>query len=202
MRILIAVPTFESIYPDTYKSIYDLDKGDHEVIFEFVRGYDCAAARNNIAKRAAALKTDYVMMVDNDVVLPKDALINLISHGKDVVTGYYAHRINNIYDGKSCVCRLGEFNYTDMYTADELKELREKEEYLIQIHGGGAGCILIRTDIFSRFDYPYYKWVNYPDGGVLSEDLYFCEQCKAHAIPIYADTRVSCGHIFRSIQNM
>ena len=30
-RILIAVPTFETIYPDTYKSIWDLDKGGHEI---------------------------------------------------------------------------------------------------------------------------------------------------------------------------
>ena len=50
MKILIAVPTFETIYPDTYKSIFDLDKGDHEVLFEFVRGYDCATARNSIAQ--------------------------------------------------------------------------------------------------------------------------------------------------------
>ena len=37
MDILIAVPTFENIYPDTFKSIYDLDKGDNNVSFEFVR---------------------------------------------------------------------------------------------------------------------------------------------------------------------
>ena len=26
MKILIAVPTYENIYPDTFKSIYDLDE--------------------------------------------------------------------------------------------------------------------------------------------------------------------------------
>ena len=41
-HILIAVPTFENIYPDTFKSIYDLDIEGHDVQFEFVRGYDCA----------------------------------------------------------------------------------------------------------------------------------------------------------------
>ena len=48
MKILIAVPTFESIFPDTYKSIFDMDKGGHEVLWEFVRGYDCATARNRM----------------------------------------------------------------------------------------------------------------------------------------------------------
>ena len=69
-KILIAVPTFENIYPDTFKSIYDLDKGDNEVIFNFVRGYDCATARNNIILEAKRIKADYVLMVDNDMVIP------------------------------------------------------------------------------------------------------------------------------------
>ena len=52
MKILVAVPTFETIYPDTYKSIWDMDKCGHEVLFEFVRGYDCGTARNHIAQKA------------------------------------------------------------------------------------------------------------------------------------------------------
>ena len=46
MRILIAVPTFETIYPDTYKSIWDLDKCGHEVLCDSVRGYDVATEQN------------------------------------------------------------------------------------------------------------------------------------------------------------
>ena len=52
MKILVAVPTFENIYPDTFKAIYGLNRGDHDVAFNFVRGYDCATARNRIAQEA------------------------------------------------------------------------------------------------------------------------------------------------------
>ena len=83
MKILIAVPTFESIFPDTFKGIYDLDTTGHEVDFEFVRGYDCAKARNMIAGMAIDKGMDYVLMVDNDIVMPKDALQNLIEGQKD-----------------------------------------------------------------------------------------------------------------------
>ena len=84
MKILIAVPTFETIYPDTFKSIWELDRAGHDIVFEFVRGYDCATARNRIAQKAMDLNTDYVLMVENDVVLPKDALVNLLDDLKDV----------------------------------------------------------------------------------------------------------------------
>ena len=59
-KILIAVPTFESIYPETYKSIWDMDKGGHEVMFDYVKGYDCASARNNIVQLAKGYGADYV----------------------------------------------------------------------------------------------------------------------------------------------
>ena len=135
MKILIAVPTFENIYPDTFKSIYDLNTEGHEVLFEFVRGYDCATARNRIAQMAIDKNTDYVLMVDNDVVLPKDVLIDLTDDIKDVCLGYYAHRDgDNIYRGRTCVCKLYDdsgkkyFNFPleSEYAAEELRQLKEK----------------------------------------------------------------------------
>ena len=211
MRILIAVPTFENIYPDTFKSIWNLDDCGHDLMFDYVRGYDCATARNRIAQKSLDLAADYVLMVDNDVSLPSDALKNLLDDAKDVCLGYYAHRdADNIYRGRTCVCKLRMpdgghyFNYPleSEYTAAELQDLREKGTYKLQIHGGGMGCAMIHTKVFREIGYPWYDWVNYNDKnrGMLSEDLYFCEQCKGHNIKIYTDSRVGCGHMLRRVQ--
>ena len=210
-RILIAIPTFESIFPDTYKAIWELDRGGHTADFEFVRGYDCATARNRIAQKSLDENYDYALMVDNDVVLPKDALINLLDAPVDVCLGYYAHRDNdNIYRGRTCVCKYLDangcrwYNYPleSEYTAVELDRLRQNNEKKIRIHGGGMGCALINTSVFKRIEYPWYDWVNYKgqNRGMLSEDLYFCEQCKNLDIPIYTDVRVGCGHLLRHVQ--
>lgn len=205
MRILIAVPTFESIFPDTFKSIWDLDKGGHEVAFDFVRGYDCATARNAIAQRAINGNYDYVLMVDNDVTLPKSALVDMLDDPRDVCLGYYAHRdSDNIYRGRTSVCKLGWYNYPleSEYTAEELAELREQGAHKVVIHGGGMGCALIKVSVFKSLPYPWYDWVNYNDSnrGMLSEDLFFCERCKAGNVTIWTDTRAGCGHMLRHIQ--
>ena len=145
-KILIAVPTFETIYPDTYKSLWDLDKGGHEVLFETVRGYDVATARNKIAEKALALEVDFVLMVDNDVVLPKDALTLLLEDARDVNLGYYAKRnAENVYEGHVCVCRLKDrggkeyyhFPQESLYTADEMRGMAEAGNRKIEVHGGG-----------------------------------------------------------------
>ena len=211
MKILIAVPTFESIYPDTYKSIWDLDKCGHEVLFDSVRGYDVATARNRIARKAVDLGVDYVLSVDNDVTLPKDALKCLLEDKKDVCLGYYAHRgEDNLYHGRTCVCKLTDadgkeyYHYPleSEYTADELREMKEAGVTAFEIHGGGMGCALVRTDVFNTLEYPWYDWVNYGNAnrGMLSEDLYFCTLCRSNGIPIYADARVGCGHLLRHVQ--
>ncbi|MCQ2563878.1 MAG: hypothetical protein MJ128_05270 [Mogibacterium sp.] len=211
MKILIAVPTFETIYPDTFKSIYECDPCGHIIDFDFVRGYDCATARNNIAQRAIDGNYDYVLMVDNDVVLPKDAIAHLLEDPQPLCLGYYAHRdADNIYRGRTCICKLYQpdgsqyFNYPleSEYEASELKKMIGEGVKKIRIHGGGMGCAMIKTELFRRLAYPWYDWVNYADDhrGMLSEDLYFCEKLKTAGIPVMADVRVGCGHMLRRLQ--
>ena len=211
MKIFIAVPTFETISPDTFKSIYGLERGGHWLVFDYVRGYDCATARNHIAQQTLDEGADYVLMVDNDITLPGDTLVNMLEDAKDVCLGYYAHRnADNIYTGNTSVCRLFKpdgkryYNYPleSEYTAEEMRAFRDQGKKKIQIHGGGMGCALIKASVFEQISYPWFDWVNYADEhrGMLSEDLYFCEQCKKKKIPIYTDTRAGCGHLLRHVQ--
>lgn len=213
MKIQIAIPSFDerSTFTAVYKALWYLDKGEHEVHVDFVSGYDCATARNKIVQNALDADMDYVLMVDSDTVLRSDALLNLLDESLSVCLGFYAHRNkDNQYSGRTNICRLYKpdgtkyFHYPleSEYTAEEMRKMRENGEYKVQVHGGGMGCALISTSVFKKLSYPWYDWVNYADDhrGMLSEDLYFCEKCKEAKIPIYADTRVDCGHILRRIQ--
>lgn len=212
-RVLIAVPTFENITPDTFKALWDMDKGAHQCIFDFVRGHDCASARNRIAEKALDYRTDYVMMVDSDVTVPENALRNLMEHDVDVCSGFYMHRdsATNAVTERTSICKLEKpdggyyFGYPSesQYTAVELRGKRENGKHLIEIHGGGMGCILIRTSVFNEVPYPWFSWVDFGEGiGVLSEDLFFCESCRNEGMKLYADTRVACGHMLRRIEHV
>lgn len=209
MKILIAVPTYENIYPDTFKSIYQLDKGGHDVDFDFFRGYDVASARNKIAKATIERGVDYVLMVDNDVVLPKDALLNLLeteqdfSFRRNMVVGYYPSRSANSANtsGRTATFKFGGEDYAvdDAYTGEELKILKDSGNIRVQIRGSGLGCALIHRSVFEKMKYPWFKWVLYDNETQLSEDLYFCEKFKEICTPIFVDTKVSCGHMMRHL---
>ena len=149
-------------------------------------------------------------MIDNDVIVPPETIELFLEDPVDVCLGAYPHRdTDNIYRGRTCMCRLYDnkgsayYNYPleSEYSSQELIELESSGNKKIEVHGGGMGCAFIRTSIFDRFDYPYYRWVTYEDGhGMLSEDLYFCEQCKRLGIPVCTDVRIRCKHIFRHAQ--
>ena len=192
-KILIAIPTFENIMPETFKSIYDIDSCGNELSFEFVKGYDCARARNDIVRMALEGGFDYIFMVDADMYVPKDALQKLLEYPTEICLGLCPRKNTKV--GKTCIYKIGQVNYEDAYT---YYDLPKKDR--VMVHGGGLACALIKTDIFKNLTYPWFRYVTYQDGSELSEDLYFCSQAKANGYKIYVDTRVRCGHATRYFQ--
>lgn len=187
--ILVAVPTYENITPECFKAIYEL-KGD-SLIFDYVKGYDCAKARNEIAKKAISGGYEYVLMVDSDIIIPLNTLSYMLENPVDVCFGVYPRK--NTKTGETELFKDGSFDFVNRYTIDELKEDR------VKVKGGGFGCALIRTEVFNNIPYPWFEFISYENNTFLSEDLSFCLKASAR-YQLYADTRVKCGHIGRLIQ--
>ena len=192
MKILVAVPTFETIQPEVFKAIYKLDPAGHELHFDYVRGYDCAIARNEIAKIAQAEYYDYVLMVDSDTLIPPDTLKLMLEDPVDVCLGVCPRK--NTKDGKSAIIKLNSESYHNSYYYNELPEGK------VRVKGGGFACALVKTEVFTTLDYPYFQYVTNQDWSTLSEDYYFCQNCGAFGIEVWMDPRVRCGHLARYYQ--
>lgn len=191
MKILIAVPTFENIQPEVFKAIYNI-KSEHELDFDFVRGYDCAVARNNIGKIAEANNYDYVLMVDSDTIVPPNVLDLMLDPAVDVCLGVCPRK--NTKDGKTAIVKLNSTAYHDNYYYSDLPNERTK------IKGGGFACALIKSSIFTKLDYPWFQYVTNNDYSTLSEDYYFCQNCAMFDVDIWLEPRVRCGHLARYYQ--
>ena len=195
MRILIGIPSAGDVEAETLKSVYGLDKCGHEVMLDIVYGYTVDANRNTLAQEAVDDGYDYIFFVDNDVVLPSDALAKLLEIRVDIVSGIY--RSHQQMGDFTQLSKYGEtINYLpeDSYTSAEFDAM---DSTRVEVRGGGAGCMLISTAALKRIGKPWFKWTEYESGGTLSEDLWFCEQAHDADVPIYADPRVRCGHIIK-----
>ena len=188
MRVLIAVPTFETITPDTFKSIYGLRGCDYLPQFDFVRGYDCARARNEICREAIRDGFDYVLMVDSDIVLPDTTLEHMLEDPVPVLLGCYAQKSD---PSNAELFKAGTRDFVNRFRWDEVPQGR------FDVKGGGFGCALIDVGLLEKLGSPWFRYVEYDNGDMLSEDLYFCDRCAQTGVPVTADGRVRCGHTWR-----
>lgn len=188
MNVLICVPTFESIDPETFKSIYNQNT-EHKLAFDYVRGYDCANARNKIALKAKDY--DYILMVDSDIILPSDAVELLTQDSPDFVTGLYPCKRS---EREAELFKFSEIDFKDRYSFEELGQIKTDR---LEVKGCGMGCALIKSELFFKLPAPWFQYVQYDNFDVLSEDLFFCELMRLNGVDILADLRVRCGHIIK-----
>ena len=193
MKILLAVPTFEHIQNEVFEAIYNMDKCGHEVDFKYVTGHDCAFARNRIADEAIGGGYEYVLMVDSDTIIPKDALKNMLDPKADIVLGCCPRK--NTKKKETALCPITHPALNKSLTYDELDGADR-----IELAVGGFACALVRTEVFYDLSYPYFKFDLREDRTLLSEDYYFCQNAIASGFQVWADTRVRCGHMARYYQ--
>lgn len=164
------------------------------VEYRFVVGKEVGVARNELAEEALKLKADYLIFIDDDVIIPQDAIAKLISladEGKDIVAGvYYTKQIPPqplIFKGIGTGCfknwRVGEI--------------------LENISGVGMGLTLIRTTVFRKLKRPWFKTIKSAkftnkQGSVISfgidEALYFCNKALSKGFRITVDTNIQGIH--------
>jgi len=192
-RLLISTPAYDPrVCIETYQAMLSMDMCGLDVTCDTPIGFGIVDARTKSAE-VAVNGYDWILYVDSDIVPPKDALANLLSHGKDVCFGYYTKGSRD--DGRTCLFEAGRNAYDSYILKDELHELRDDGTYLLEVRGSGFGFALIRTGVFGKIGEPWFEYVWNRRGRKLSEDYSFCTKCRNAGIKLYTDTRVDCMHV-------
>ena len=184
--------TWGFVKADFYATVANMYWGDADVEYGYVNNYGVDKARDKLARYALDSGFTHIMMIDSDMSVPRDALVNLLSHDLDVCMGFGVRGSSD--DGQTSVSKLGG-SFSNWYNKSELRALRNQGTHLIQVKGNGMCCALISTDVFRRFEEPWFDYQRNLDGSKLGEDYYFCKQCTLAGVKLWVDTRVGCGHI-------
>lgn len=160
-------------------------------------GYGVALARNAVVAQFLASKCSHLLFVDDDVVLPADAITRLAdvasqpSH--DVALGCYVG-VKRFADGT-------RFYVVLMKMGRGLEDCYETwPDGVVEVEGGGAGCMLIGRHVLERLPYPWFRFSGtYIPGTAtvvtMGEDIDFCLRARSAGFRIFADGGVRCGHV-------
>jgi len=161
---------------------------DVEVDIRYVAGYGCHHARNKIACMAIDEGFDEVLYVDADQIVPKDTLQKLLAVQSPIRAGWSMmavadQRTNvSVYDPQK--------RHYDFILKNDLPK-----DKLIKVDALGFAAILIKTEVFGKMTYPYFKYVEYGNRTTLSEDLYFCDVARKKNIDVICDTSLCVQHV-------
>ena len=185
MKTLIAIPTSREIDIQCAASLIGMKRKGRIGVFA-PQSYCIDVSRNLIVEHALEIGYDYILWVDSDMILPKDTLLKLMAHNKDIVSGVYSYKVLH---AENCVAKRFIPTEEDTYEDISIKEIRETNG-LIEIDGIGFGCVLTKVSIFKDIEKPYFKYE--PDMG---EDIYFCRKAQKAGYKIYLDTSILAGHV-------
>ena len=194
MKITLACPTNRGIQPKTFDClmklvVYSSNKYNlHCIVPE--EGYTVAENRNYIAVQALNSKSDYLLMVDDDMVFPPILLDKLISNKKDICGVAYHPRCE--------MDRMKAIDETHYINIDKSNDPKYKDVF--ECHATGTGIILIKTNIFYKIKRPWFQFEYYPTGQCkLGEDWYFAREAKKAGFKIWTDPTIEVGHIGEKI---
>lgn len=174
MKILVGVNTLTTLDTEVVGSLcnfwYRLGKmhPDKEFIMYHPRRTSIDRMRNNAAIIALDKECDYLMFIDDDIIMDRDVLDCLLKPDKDItaaltfIRGYPFNPMS--------------FKYVTKYNVKMLEFLTDEDltssDGYISCDAVGFACVLIKCSLLKQIREPYFM-----TGSMHTEDIYFC--CKA-----------------------
>ena len=184
-KVLIGIATAGyTRFSQFFDHITNLQKPDGTAV-AFSHGQSPAQTRNAMIREAVTKGYSHVFLVDDDVLLPPDALVKLLAHDLDIVTGLYFLRR---WPHQPVI-----FDHVDERGWAKWGMLSKGQNGLIEIQNAGLGCVLIKTEVFKNLEEPYVQ-IGQMDKEGWCDDIYFFNRVRALGFKMHCDLTVRAGH--------
>ena len=146
-------------------------------------------ARQSLYDYVAKGDYEYLMSIEQDILVPSGIIEALLSHKKLIVGAPYAvashtneqrRRVDYVMSASKLEKTLAEIDGVEINEWYLSKELANRG--LLQVKSCSLGCTLISTEVLKKISARSNPAINRAD------DSYFFQDCKNNGIPVYVDT--------------
>jgi len=132
--------------------------------------------------------SEWVWIVDTDMIIPPHTLMRLLSHNKRMISALYFGR--------------GEKAYPIIFEVEPLHQWPKTRYFfypqnqLIEVGATGHGCLLIHRSVLEALEPPYSQLGPFDGEALVGSDLRLCLKARKEAsVKIWCDTGIKCGHL-------
>jgi len=167
------------------------------------------SSRNKILAYALKNNYDYVLMMDCDVIPPKNIIKDLLKEDKDIISGIYYNyfTINGEQKYRPVVwCHISPEEFEEISqkikfpsiikSHEDIRRHMTPEEVnskkVLKVKISSAGCMLIKRKVFEKIKYGL---LNLPGNLSTGDDIYFSTKAEEAGFEIYCNTKIKCEHL-------
>ena len=190
MRIAICIPARGQMEVATAFDLvamcaYTIKTTKHDIDLFTSAGTLIFDQRNSLVKTALEIKADYVLFVDADMRFPKDTLVTLMAHDKDIIGVNATTRSEPVRPTAKnlLINEDGSVDWLPIYS--NAKSGIEKAD------GIGCGVMLVKRKVFEGLEDPHFYFEQLGNGKILGEDIYFCVKAKDAGFETWVDHDLS-----------
>lgn len=193
LKVVVGVNTLtavdQAVYSNHCQFWYRLGRSMQDFDFMLInpRRMSIDNMRNTAAKIAIENNADYLLFIDDDVLVPLDTLPRLLAANADIAAGWTLIRG---YPFKNMFFRFADETKTNLenYPDDSFKY---DDNGNIPCDAVGFSCALIKVDLLKKIEVPYFV-----TGPYNTEDIYFCLKARSvySETSIVVDPRVLTSH--------
>lgn len=208
--VLIVTPVHRTLNENTLRCLYELQVpgGWRADYFQPRYGYandEDGRGRVNLTQkqntaRKVALDGQYshLLFVEEDMIIPQDALIRLLECDADVAYGLYCFRRPPHLWSAFSVINEEDMVGLAIHTNPEIASKAIENKEIVHVDGVGFGCTLINRKVLKDLSFRIGWDEPHPGGEISHSDFYFAVDCIRAGYTQRCHTGVVCGHIIDS----
>jgi hypothetical protein len=194
-KILISTPTADTLEPQTsgwreeiaHRYRDRVTFADIDDLPTIGVGRPADYVRNWLIRKFKAADFTHLFFLDSDIEPPLDCIDRLLVLNAHLAVGCYP-----LLMPQGLRWSLANRDSDRRYRLLEWLPFLDKP---FEVDAGGAGCLLIRRDVFDKVNWPWFKWVEFEDGHQESEDIFFFRKCNDAGLRVKVDPLVICNHL-------
>lgn len=144
---------------------------------EYVRSSMLPQARQMLAQTAVLRESTHALFLDTDMRFPKDTILRLLKHDKDIVGANYTQRIQ---PHQPTACK-GDKRLSSLGRSG-----------LEEVDGLGFGVCMIKTEVLAKMELPLFMFgYRAKTNEFVGEDIWFFNRARDKGFKVFVDHDLS-----------